>query len=192
MTVLASVCASVCSSFEKAPTFLGYPFLCHPPASTLLPFYHYLVDTPVISNTRSAKMVVDYEKQALELYGLYNMETESGQAQCIEQAQDNLRDLAMPPHWRTWSLAFLVVFEDPNVRYRRDTTSVWFGRKKTTIVVCFGRKKTMITVGFGRKKIMIVVSWRQRKIMIITCLSYSRSVRRLEEKTNLQSDCEKR
>ena len=72
-------------------------------------------------------MAVDYEKQALELYGLYNMETESGQAQCIEQAQDNPRDLAMPPHWRTWSLAFLVVFEErwPVAEVKHQTGKEW-------------------------------------------------------------------
>ena len=72
-------------------------------------------------------MAVDYEKQALELYGLYNMETESGQAQCIEQAQDNPRDLAMPPHWRIWSLAFLVLFEErwPVAEVKQQTGKEW-------------------------------------------------------------------
>jgi hypothetical protein len=57
-------------------------------------------------------MAVDYEKQVAELYKLYDMNTNPSNAQCVEQTQDNLQDLAMPPHWRAWTLTFLAASEE--------------------------------------------------------------------------------
>lgn len=53
-------------------------------------------------------MAVDYEKQIDELYRLY---AEDAKAQCAEQAQRDLQDLAMPVHLHAWTLAFVAATE---------------------------------------------------------------------------------